>query len=217
MQLVKNQQYGTLEVDFYVNKSRDIFINIDQLARGFGYKSRKGIENLMARQPYLYEKKFSATYKLRVVEGDRTLTRTIRVFNKRGITEIGMLSRTKQGQGFRNWLFDYMEELERENYYFRLQRDHEKLYHSQLTDAIAGWVYKNQHSYSNINSLLCQVVTGLIPRQLRAQHGASKEVPTLDLMTAEQVAQYRQKEVQAIICLQQQQTYSEIKANLLAA
>ncbi|MCW0996183.1 hypothetical protein, partial [Streptococcus anginosus] len=87
----------------------------------------------------------------------------------------------------------------------------------QLNKAIDNWIYKNPHSYMNIASLLCQVVTGLIPRQLRAQHGASKEVPTLELMTAEQLNLYRQKEVQAIICLQQQQTYSEIKANLLAA
>lgn len=100
---------------------------------------------------------------------------------------------------------------------FKVKREIEKLYHSQLNEAIDNWIYKNPHSYMNIASLLCQVVTGLIPRQLRAQHGASKEVAALDLMTADELGQYSQKVVQATICLQQQQTYSEIKANLLAA
>ncbi|WP_195853968.1 Rha family transcriptional regulator [Aerococcus tenax] len=130
---------------------------------------------------------------------------------------ITWLDNTKPVRAFKKDLVKAFFSMRAELAEFRLQRDHEKLYHSQLNEAIDGWIYKNQHSYSNINSLLCQVVTGQTPRQLRGQHGASKEVPTLELMTPEQLGLYRQKEVQATICLRQQLTYSEIKAHLLAA
>ncbi|KAA9238421.1 MULTISPECIES: Rha family transcriptional regulator [Aerococcus] len=153
----------------------------------------------------------------KLTEGRGRPTKDYRLTEPQATLLITWLDNTKPVRAFKKDLVKAFFSMRAELNRFKVKREIEKLYHSQLNKAIDNWIYKNPHSYMNIASLLCQVVTGLIPRQLRAQHGASKEVPTLELMTAEQLNLYRQKEVQAIICLQQQQTYSEIKANLLAA
>lgn len=153
----------------------------------------------------------------KLTEGRGRPTKDYRLTEPQATLLITWLDNTKPVRAFKKALVKEFYSMRAELAEFRLQRDHEKLYHGHLNEAINGWVYKNQHSYSNIASLLCQVVTGQTPRQLRGQHGASKEVPALELMTPEQLGLYRQKEVQATICLRQQLPYSEIKTQLLAA
>ncbi|MDK6804239.1 BRO family protein [Aerococcus sp. UMB7834] len=212
MHLMQNQQYGTLQVDFYVDEARDIYLTIDQLAQGFGYKTRKGIENLMARYPYLKEKKLSVPLKLRATDGKEYKTR---LFNKRGITEIGMLSRTEEGRQFRNWLYDYIEKLEKENQAFRVQREIERVIHKELNESIDTWEHKNGFSFNNIARLLCKSVTGLTPAKIKEQADAPDSTPGLDLMSDAELAQYRENAILTIAYLSQGLTYQEIKDKLL--
>ena len=44
MQLMATQHYGGNDFSFYSAKRKDIFMTINELAVGFGYKSKKGIE-----------------------------------------------------------------------------------------------------------------------------------------------------------------------------
>ncbi len=66
MNIIKQvkSSFGELEIDFYLDRNRNIFVTIEQLAQGFGYKSRNAIEKMIERQPYLKEKRFSVTDKL---------------------------------------------------------------------------------------------------------------------------------------------------------
>lgn len=213
MQLVINQHYGTLDIDFYLNKAKDIFVTIDQLAKGFGYKNRNGIEKMMERQQYLKEERFSTTDKLSVVEGDRTVLREVRLFNKRGITEIGMLSRTEQGTTFRQWIFDHIEQLEKQNYEFQLQRALEQPLRRNLTDAVKTWKHANGWSYSLITNLLFKTVTGKNAKQLKDSRGLASS-SALDLLTADELKHYQGAEHYCISLIELGCPYEDIKKRI---
>ena len=54
MQIIKKEkgEFGKIKIDFYLNKDREILVTIEQLAQGFGYKKRKGIERMLERNSY---------------------------------------------------------------------------------------------------------------------------------------------------------------------
>lgn len=66
MQLMATQHYGGNDFSFYSAKRKDIFMTINELAVGFGYKSKKGIEEILRRKPYLKENKYSFISKVPV-------------------------------------------------------------------------------------------------------------------------------------------------------
>lgn len=66
MQLTAIQHYGGNAFSFYSAKRKDIFMTINELALGFGYKSKKGIEEILRRKPYLKENKYSFISKVPV-------------------------------------------------------------------------------------------------------------------------------------------------------
>lgn len=51
MNIIKQvkSSFGELEIDFYLDRNRNIFVTIEQLAQGFGYKSRNAIEKMIER------------------------------------------------------------------------------------------------------------------------------------------------------------------------
>ena len=51
MQLTSIQHYGGNDFSFYSAKRKDIFMTINELAIGFGYKSKNGIEQILNRNP----------------------------------------------------------------------------------------------------------------------------------------------------------------------
>ena len=59
MELIKTQNYGGNVFSFYSTKRKDIFMTINELALGFGYKSKNGIEQILNRNPRLKDKKYS--------------------------------------------------------------------------------------------------------------------------------------------------------------
>lgn len=212
MNIIKQAKssFGELEIDFYLDKNRNIFVTIEQLAQGFGYKSRKGIEKMIERQPYLKDKRFSVTDNLSATDGKQYKTR---LFNKRGIFEIGMLSKTEKGKIFRQWIYDHIEELEQENANFKIMREIEKSEHRELTKAIKDWEYFNQWSYKAISDLLLKAVTGQTAKQLK-QTRAGYAV-ALDCLSAEELAKYRELESKVIVLLELNAEYSDIKKLVL--
>ncbi|MFU2205313.1 hypothetical protein [Streptococcus pluranimalium] len=86
MNIIKQEKssFGELEIDFYLDRKRNIFVTIEQLAQGFGYKQRRGIEKLIERNPYLRDKRFSIIAEVPYTMGG---TQNTRLFNKRGDTQ----------------------------------------------------------------------------------------------------------------------------------
>ncbi|HGD4405780.1 TPA: hypothetical protein ACIOW1_002074, partial [Streptococcus agalactiae] len=72
-----------------------------------------------------------------------------------------------KGKIFRQWIYDHIEELERENANFKLIRELEKSNHKELTQAIKDWEHFNQWSYKAISDLLLKSVTGQTAKQLK--------------------------------------------------
>lgn len=63
MNIIKQvkSSFGELEIDFYLDRNRNIFVTIEQLAQRFGYKSRNAIEK-MIEPPTLPQRKAIFSY-----------------------------------------------------------------------------------------------------------------------------------------------------------
>lgn len=57
MEIIKREkgEFGEIKIDFYLNKDRAILVTIEQLAQGFGYQSKRAVEKMLERNPYLRE------------------------------------------------------------------------------------------------------------------------------------------------------------------
>lgn len=208
MHIIKSdrESFGEIEIDFYLNKNREIFVTIEQLAQGFGYKNRKGIEKMIERQPYLKEKRFSVTDKLSATDGKQYETR---LFNKRGIFEIGMLSKTEKGKIFRQWIYDHIEEMEKENANFKLQRALERPKRKELHEAIESWGQAPRHAHSTVTNLLLKGASGLNKKQLMAERGGYNGI---DSLTSAELVRYQALEDMAIAMINLGMSYHDIKS-----
>ena len=104
MELVKGRQelFNGQLLDIWRNEQHEIFMTIEQLAQGLGYKSKKGVENIVLRNPYLKKREFSTTLKLKAVDGKE---REQRIFTFDGIQEIGMIApNSANARKFREWI-----------------------------------------------------------------------------------------------------------------
>ena len=121
MELIKTQNYGGNVFSFYSTKRKDIFMTINELALGFGYKSKNGIEQILNRNPRLKDKKYSFISKVPVrnygtpqcvsTTKSKVQYQEVRLFTERGIFEIGCISHTAKAEQFRDWVFNQLKKL----------------------------------------------------------------------------------------------------------
>lgn len=112
LQLIKSATFGEVQTDIY-SDSNDMYMTIDQLAGCLEYSSRRGVEMLMERNPYLNGSEFSTTHKLCAVEGGRNVTRERTIFTEDGIYEVTMLSNQPKAKEFRAWIRGVLKALRR--------------------------------------------------------------------------------------------------------
>lgn len=207
MEIIKREkgEFGEIKIDFYLNKDRAILVTIEQLAQGFGYKNRKGIERMLERNSYLRSDEYSVIAKVPHSLGG---TQETRLFNKRGIFEIGMLSRTEKGKAFRAWIYDYIEELEKENANFRFQRALEKPTHKTLNEAISKWDNAPKMAFPTVNNLLLKLSSGKNKAKLTEDRGSKTG---LDCLTSVELAKYQAYEKAVISLIELNMEYSAIR------
>lgn len=99
LKLIKSECFGAVECDIY-GRNEEIYMTLTQLAYALGYSDKKGIENLIDRNPYLKDEEFSFIEKVPLVSGG---TQNSRVFTEDGIYEVTMLARTETAKKFRAW------------------------------------------------------------------------------------------------------------------
>ncbi|WP_373104136.1 BRO-N domain-containing protein [Streptococcus lutetiensis] len=210
MEIIKREkgEFGEIKIDFYLNKDRAILVTIEQLAQGFGYKNRKGIERMLERNSYLRNDEYSVIAKVPHNLGG---TQETRLFNKRGIFEIGMLSRTEKGKAFRAWIYDYIEELEKENANFRFQRALEKPTHKTLNEAISKWDNAPTMAFPTVNNLLLKLSSGKNKKKLIEDRGGKTG---LDCLTSVELAKYQAYEKAVIPLIELNMEYSVIRDTL---
>lgn len=110
LSIVKSEQFGNVQCDFWRNENGEVFMTIAQLAQALGYADRSGVDKIVQRNEYLTDREFSVQDKMSGTDGKQYETR---IFTEDGIYEVTMLSRTKVAREFRAWVRKVLKSLRR--------------------------------------------------------------------------------------------------------
>ena len=218
MELIKTQHYGGNVFSFYSTKRKDIFMTINELALGFGYKSKKGIEEMLRRKPYLKENKYSFMSKVPVCNygtpqsvgttKSKVQYQEVRLFTERGIFEIGCISHTAKAEQFRDWVFSQLKMLRNAFTKGMIAHNESKDLQKMLHDAIFNSpIYKEKteekrrFAITYFNNLLIKTASNG-----RVTHKVD--------MTAEEIQKLEHLEHKTIALLNEGKCYQEIKLAL---
>lgn len=218
MELIKTQNYGGNVFSFYSTKRKDIFMTINELALGFGYKSKNGIEQILNRNPRLKDKKYSFISKVPVrnygtpqcvsTTKSKVQYQEVRLFTERGIFEIGCISHTAKAEQFRDWVFNQLKKLRTSFTKGMITHNGSKDLQKMLHDAVfnsPAYVNKDDESkrksIMNINKHLIKTAS-----QSRVKHKED--------MTAEEIQKLEHLEHKTIALLNEGKCYQEIKLAL---
>mgnify|MGYP000936243974 CR=1 FL=1 len=218
MELIKTQNYGGNVFSFYSTKRKDIFMTINELALGFGYKSKNGIEQILNRNPRLKDKKYSFISKVPVrnygtpqcvsTTKSKVQYQEVRLFTERGIFEIGCISHTAKAEQFRDWVFNQLKKLRTSFTKGMIAHNESKDLQKMLHDAVfnsPAYVNKDDESkrksIMNINKHLIKTAS-----QSRVKHKED--------MTAEEIQKLEHLEHKTIALLNEGKCYQEIKLAL---
>lgn len=218
MELITTQHYGGNIFSFYSTKRKDIFMTINELALGFGYKSKNGIEKLIQRNPHLLDKEYSSITSIPIsisstddlggARKPKTQLREVRVFSKLGIFEIGCISRTKVAKDFRKWLYSYIEKLENALIHDIVVHTESKDLQKMLHDAVFNSpAYINKDDESKRKSVMN------INKHLIKTASNGRVTHKVD-MTAEEIQNLEHLEHKTITLLNEGKCYKEIKLAL---
>ena len=218
MELIKTQNYGGNVFSFYSTKRKDIFMTINELALGFGHKSKNGIEQILNRNPRLKDKKYSFISKVPVrnygtpqcvsTTKSKVQYQEVRLFTERGIFEIGCISHTAKAEQFRDWVFNQLKKLRTSFTKGMIAHNGSKDLQKMLHDAVfnsPAYVNKDDESkrksIMNINKHLIKTAS-----QSRVKHKED--------MTAEEIQKLEHLEHKTIALLNEGKCYQEIKLAL---
>jgi len=105
LSIVKSENFGQVQCDFWKDEQGNIYMTSKQLGEALGYSNPvTGINNIVDRNAYLKNDEFSTYLKLRVLEGNREVSREMRIFTEDGIYEVTFLSATEKAKEFRAWV-----------------------------------------------------------------------------------------------------------------
>lgn len=218
MELITTQHYGGNAFSFYSTKRKDIFMTINELATGFGYKSKKGIEEMLRRKPYLKENKYSFMSKVPVrnygtpqsvgTTKSKLQYQEVRLFTERGIFEIGCISHTAKAEQFRDWVFNQLKMLKNAFTKGMIAHTESKDLQKMLHDAVFNspiykekTEHKRRFAITNFNNLLIKTASNG-----RVTHKVD--------MTAEEIQKLEHLEHKTIALLNEGKCYQEIKLAL---
>lgn len=218
MELITTQHYGGNIFSFYSTKRKDIFMTINELATGFGYKGKKGIEEMLRRKPYLKENKYSFMSKVPVrnygtpqsvgTTKSKLQYQEVRLFTERGIFEIGCISHTAKAEQFRDWVFNQLKMLKNAFTKGMIAHTESKDLQKMLHDAVFNSpIYKEKtedkrrFAITNFNNLLIKTASNG-----RVTHKVD--------MTAEEIQKLEHLEHKTIALLNEGKCYQEIKLAL---
>src|SRR5690606_7017995 len=86
LSIVKSEQFGNVQCDFWRNENGEVFMTTEQLGSALGYSQPKAaISKLIERNEYLADTEFSGVTKLTTPQGG---TQETRIFTEDGIYEV---------------------------------------------------------------------------------------------------------------------------------
>lgn len=124
MQLVKQEKFGTLVMDFYMDENKEIFATRKQIGEALSYSDpQNAIDKIHSKHTARFEGK-SVTAKLAGSDGksyDTTL------YNTKGIMEICRWARTDKADEFFDWVTDVIDELRINGVVVSVEATHEQV------------------------------------------------------------------------------------------
>ncbi|MDH6364707.1 prophage antirepressor-like protein [Enterococcus sp. PF1-24] len=199
--LAQEELFQGIHCDVWVDKNRNPFMTIQQLANALEYKSRNGIEKMLKRNPYLRNKEFSTTAKLSVVEGKRFVERETIVFTKDGIMEVGFLSPKPKAREFRAWARSVLNAFIDGQIVWKGHREQLKNTNKTLSEAIKEAGYTKPYHHSNFYNLIYQTAIGFTAVSLRKARNAKPKAVATDFMTTEELKACEEREKEVITLL----------------
>lgn len=98
--LIKSESFGNVRCDFWQDEQSEILMTREQIGIALEYSDpNKAIDNIHQRNRDRLDK-FSTTLNLRVVEGNREVTREMTVYTQKGVMEICRFSRQPKADAF---------------------------------------------------------------------------------------------------------------------
>lgn len=101
LSLAIKEMFDGQEFSIYTLEDGSPVMTIDDLSKALDYADRSGVQKIVNRNDYLKDIEFSTEDKLSLVEGDREVSREVRIFNEDGIYEVTMLSTKPKAKEFR--------------------------------------------------------------------------------------------------------------------
>ena len=207
--LAKEELFRGIQCDLWMDKDRNPFMTIQQLANALGYKSKSGIENIISRNSYLREKEFSGTHKLGVLRSAGGTQETI-VFTKDGIMEIAFLSNKPKAREFRAWARKVLTAFMDGQIVWKEKRVIGKQIRLSMTDAIrdAGF---SPHFYKHFTNLCYKSAIGFNATQIRKARRVEKGNNILDFLSIEEHEAVNKREQQIATLIGLGMYYDQIK------
>lgn len=77
LELLKQEKFNEVLLDFYRNEDDEIFMTVSQLVQALGYSSKGSLESLVSRNPRVKESEFSVVTKMQATDGKSYRTRVL--------------------------------------------------------------------------------------------------------------------------------------------
>ncbi|HFL3545905.1 TPA: BRO family protein [Clostridioides difficile] len=127
LELIKSENFGEVECNFYENDTKDILMTREQIGMALEYtEPRIAISKIHERNKDRLDK-FSTVVKLVTVEGNREVLRDTIVYNTKGVMEICRFSRQPKADTFMDWVWDVVESIFKTGAYITNNANPEKL------------------------------------------------------------------------------------------
>ena len=118
--LMMSKQYGNVTFDCYVdreNQSEDFWATREQIGQLLGYeKPNEAIAIIHHRNKERLDK-FATPFNLKRVEGTRTVTREVTIYNFKGLLEICRYSNQPKANAVMDWLWNVADEIRKTGMY----------------------------------------------------------------------------------------------------
>lgn len=150
-ELATTKEFDGVDFNCYIenNNSKDFWGTREQIGMLLGYaEPRKAVENIHYRNKERLDK-FSTTLKMRAVEGNRTVTRDVIVYNFRGLLEICRYSNQPKADAVMDFLYDIADEIRRTGSYSVKKTPHERKKKAlNEGEEVMNWL--NETFFSNV-------------------------------------------------------------------
>lgn len=212
--LAQEELFQGIHCDLWMDSKKNPYMTLEQMSKALEYKSKKGIEQLVERNPYLKQKEFSVLKKVPLKLGG---TQEMRLFTRDGIIEIGFLSPKPNAREFRAWARKVLNAFIDGQLVWKEQREISKIQHKELKVIIAQYYPQEKVKIKCINfsQLLCELITGYKSvGGYKKSIGVSDKRPLAELLDEKQLKEYNGYLNRIAVFLESDFSYKEISAIL---